>query len=326
MAQARHYLIRNPMGTGTMNGRKKLYIQEVAPRDGFQNEKQFIDTHDKIEFINRLSRSGYAKIEATSFTSPKAIPALKDADMVMHEIQREPGVIYTVLVPNVRGAERALACNVDEVNLVMSVSETHNRANLRMTREQSFGQLADVVTAVRGSKVAINVSLSTVFGCPMEGDIAATEVFQLMDKFAQFGVNGITLCDTTGMAYPTQVEEIARHAKDRFPQLELTMHFHNTRGMALANTLAAIGVGCDRFDASLGGLGGCPYAPGASGNVCTEDLVHMLELMGYDTGVDLEEILLIAGTLPKLTGHDVPSQILKAGPRLTLHPAPVQAA
>jgi len=309
-----------------MEGGKKLYIQEVAPRDGFQNEKQFIDTHDKIEFINRLSGSGYAKIEATSFTSPKAIPALKDADMVMHEIRRQPGVVYTVLVPNARGAERALACNVDEINLVMSVSETHNCANLRMTREQSFGQLSDVVGAVRGGNVAINVSLSTVFGCPMEGDIAAAEVFGFMERFAHLGVDGITLCDTTGMAYPSQVEEIAREAKRRFPQLELTMHFHNTRGMALANTLAAIGAGCDRFDASLGGLGGCPYAPGASGNVCTEDLVHMLALMGYDTGVDLDEILRISGMLAGLLGHDVPSQILKAGPRLKLHPAPVQPA
>src|SRR3546814_8388721 len=160
--------------------------------------------------------------------------------MVMHEIQRNPQVIYTVLVPNVRGAERALACNVDEVNLVMSVSETHNQANLRMTREQSFAQLADVVGAVRGTDTAINVSLSTVFGCPMEDDIAATEVFGLMDRFAQLGVDGITLCDTTGMAYPSQVEEIAAQSRSRFEQLELTMHFHNTRGMALANTLAAI--------------------------------------------------------------------------------------
>ncbi|MGB6104728.1 MAG: hydroxymethylglutaryl-CoA lyase [Pusillimonas sp.] len=305
-----------------MNDGKRLYIQEVAPRDGFQNEKQFIDTQDKIDFINDLSQSGYAKIEATSFTSPRAIPALKDADMVMHEIDRNPDVIYTVLVPNVRGAERAMACNVDEVNLVMSVSETHNRANLRMTREQSFAQLADVTGAVRGTDVAINVSLSTVFGCPMEGDIETREVFGLMDRLAQLGVRGITLCDTTGMAYPTQVEDIAGQAKARFPQLELTMHFHNTRGMALANTLSAIRMGFDRFDASLGGLGGCPYAPGATGNVCTEDLVHMLELMGYDTGIDLDRILGISGRLPRLTGHDVPSQILKAGPRLTLHPAP----
>src|SRR5690606_28904362 len=179
----------------TMDSRKKLYIQEVAPRDGFQNEQRFIDTHDKIDFINRLSQSGYAKIEATSFTSPKAIPALKDADMVMHEIERNPDVIYTVLVPNVRGAERALACHVDEVNLVMSASETHNRANLRMTREQSFAQLSDVVSVVRDTDVAINISLSTVFGCPMEGDVETSEVFRLMERFASLGVRGITLCD-----------------------------------------------------------------------------------------------------------------------------------
>ncbi|WP_043519140.1 hydroxymethylglutaryl-CoA lyase [Achromobacter arsenitoxydans] len=306
--------------------RKTLYIQDVAPRDGFQNEKQFIETQDKIDFINALSQSGYAKIEATSFTSPKAIPALRDAEVVMHEIVRNPDVIYTVLVPNVRGAQRALECNVDEVNLVMSVSETHNRANLRMTREQSFEQLSDVVSAVRGSRVAINVSLSTVFGCPMEGDINAFDVLELVGRFAALGVDGVTLCDTTGMAYPTQVGKIGREVRKLFPNLTTTMHFHNTRGMALANTLAALEAGIDRFDASLGGLGGCPYAPGASGNVCTEELVHMLELMGYDTGVDLTRILDIAATLPALVGHDIPSQILKAGPRLTLHPAPDQGA
>lgn len=302
--------------------RKKLYIQDVAPRDGFQNEKQFIETQDKIDFINALSQSGFAKIEATSFTSPKAIPALRDAEAVMHQIERNPDVVYTVLVPNVRGAQRALECNVDEVNLVMSVSETHNRANLRMTREQSFEQLSDVVSVVRGSRVAVNVSLSTVFGCPMEGDINAFDVLELVGRFAALGVDGVTLCDTTGMAYPTQVGKIGREVRRLFPDLTTTLHFHNTRGMALANTLAALEAGIDRFDASLGGLGGCPYAPGASGNVCTEELVHMLELMGYDTGVDLTRILGIAATLPALVGHDIPSQILKAGPRLTLHPAP----
>ena len=302
--------------------RKKLYIQDVAPRDGFQNEKQFIETQDKIDFINALSQSGFAKIEATSFTSPKAIPALRDAEAVMHQIERNPDVVYTVLVPNVRGAQRALECNVDEVNLVMSVSETHNRANLRMTREQSFEQLSDVVSVVRGSRVAVNVSLSTVFGCPMEGDINAFDVLELVGRFAALGVDGVTLCDTTGMAYPTQVGKIGREVRRLFPDLTTTLHFHNTRGMALANTLAALEAGIDRFDASLGGLGGCPYAPGACGNVCTEELVHMLELMGYDTGVDLTRILGIAATLPALVGHDIPSQILKAGPRLTLHPAP----
>ena len=300
----------------------RLYINEVATRDGFQNEAVFIPTDEKVALIDALSGCGYAKIEATSFTSPRAIPALRDAEEVMHRIVRKPGVEYTVLVPNVRGAERALSCGVDEINLVMSVSETHNRANLRMTRDASFEQLKAVADSVKDSGLAINVSLSTVFGCPMEGDIESGEVLSWVDRFARLDVRGITLCDTTGMAYPSQVEALLKDVKARFPSLMLTAHFHNTRGLGLANVLAAINAGIDRFDASLGGLGGCPYAPGASGNICTEELVHMLELMGYDTGVSLERCLACSAELPRLVGHDIPSQILKAGPRLALHPAP----
>jgi hydroxymethylglutaryl-CoA lyase len=302
--------------------RPRLYIQEVATRDGFQNEARFIETDDKVALIDRLSACGFAKIEVTSFTSPRAIPALRDAEAVMHRIERRAGVVYTVLVPNVRGAERALSCDVDEVNLVMSVSESHNRANLRMSREESFAQLRDVIEVVSRTRVAINVSLSTAFGCPMEGDVAEDEVLSWVARFATLGVHGVTLCDTTGMAYPNQVRQLAQRTRDEFAGLEATLHFHNTRGMALANTLAALDAGIDRFDASLGGLGGCPYAPGATGNVCTEELVHMLELNDYDTGVDLSQVLQAAAHLPALIGHDVPSQLLKAGRRLDLHPAP----
>lgn len=306
--------------------KKRLYIQEVATRDGFQNEGQFVDTNQKVDLVNQLSRCGFAKIEVTSFTSPKAIPALRDAEAVMHQIERQPGVEYTVLVPNVRGAERALSCGVDEVNLVMSVSESHNLTNLRMSRERSFAQLSDVIAVVKQTNVAINVSLSTAMGCPMEGDVPLEEVTRWMHCFAELGVRGITLCDTTGMAYPSQVRSLCRKAKATFPELELTLHFHNTRGMALANTIAALDAGIDRFDASLGGLGGCPYAPGATGNACTEELVHMLDLEGYDTGVDLTGVLAAAARLPGLIGHDVPSQLLKAGRRLDLHPMPDFAA
>ena len=301
---------------------KRLYIQEVATRDGFQNEKQFVDTDAKIALVNALSACGFAKIEVTSFTSPKAIPALRDAEAVMHGIARREGVVYTVLVPNVRGAERALSCGVDEVNLVMSVSETHNRANLRMSREQSFAQLREVIGVMKTTPVAINVSLSTSMGCPMEGDVAVEEVLRWTERFAGLGVHGVTLCDTTGMAFPKQVGDLCRSARDAFSALQLTLHFHNTRGMALANTLAALDAGIDRFDASLGGLGGCPYAPGATGNVCTEELVHMLELDGYDTNIDLGRALAASARLPALIGHDVPSQLLKAGRRLDLHPIP----
>src|SRR5580698_156314 len=217
---------------------KRLYIQEVATRDGFQNEKQFVDTDAKIALLDALSACGYAKIEVTSFTSPKAIPALRDAEAVMHGIARNEGVIYTVLVPNVRGAERALSCDVDEVNLVMSVSETHNRANLRMSREESFAQLRDVIEVVSKTRVAINVSLSTAFGCPMEGDVPEDEILGWVGRFAELGVHGVTLCDTTGMAYPNQVRQLAQRTRDQFARLETTLHFHNTRGMALANTMA----------------------------------------------------------------------------------------
>ncbi|MNQ68041.1 Hydroxymethylglutaryl-CoA lyase YngG [compost metagenome] len=231
-----------------------------------------------------------------------------------------------MLVPNVRGAERALACNIDEANLVMSVSEPHNRSNLRMSREQSFAQLSEVVSVIGQGPVAINVSLSTVFGCPMQGDVAVGEVLHWVERFAELGARGVTLCDTTGMAYPSQVEALSRAVRERFPALQLTLHFHNTRGMALANALAAIEAGVDRFDSSLGGLGGCPYAPGASGNVCTEDLLHMLQLMGFNTGVDLDRVLTVAAQLPGLIGHEIPSQILKAGKRLDLHPIPAHVA
>ena len=311
------------MKTTTWNGAgRRIYMQEVGTRDGLQMEQAFVPTEDKIALVNALSAAGLAKIEVTSFTSPTAIPPLRDAEIVMREIERRPGVVYTALVPNMRGAERAIESKTDELNLVMSASETHNLANLRMTREQSFTSLAQVVTLAHEADVEVNVSLSCVFGCPMEGDVAEAEVFGLVQRFADLGVGGITLCDTTGMAYPSQVAHTTAAARARWPGMDFTLHFHNTRGMGLANVLAAIDAGADRFDASLGGLGGCPYAPGASGNVCSEEIVHALQLMGFDTGVDLPALIAAAERLPGLIGHDIPSQIVKAGQRLHLHPVP----
>src|SRR5690349_5634680 len=235
--------------------RERVYLNDVAPRDGLQIEPVFVATRDKVALIDALSHAGFAKIEATSFVSPKAIPALADAEAVMHAIERVPGVEYVVLVPNLRGMERAAACNVDEINLVMSVSETHNRANLRMPREGSFDQLAQVIAALSGQRARCNVSLSTSFGCPMEGSIAEDEVLRWADRFVALGVDGITLCDTTGMAFPTQVEHIVQRCLRRYPSTALTLHFHNTRGMGLANIAAALRAGARRFDAALGGLG-----------------------------------------------------------------------
>ena len=301
---------------------RAIVMQEVGTRDGLQMEAAFVPTEDKIALVNTLSDAGLRKIEVTAFVSPQAIPALRDAEIVLREITRRPGTVYSALVPNVRGAERALDARTDELNLVMSVSETHNLANLRMTRAQSFKGLAEVIALVRGSPAVVNVSLSCCFGCPMEGDVPAEVVMDWAARFVDLGVHGITLCDTTGMAYPSQVAALTAAFRARWPDTEVTLHFHNTRGMGLANVLAAIDAGADRFDASLGGLGGCPYAPGATGNVCTEEVVHALELMGYATGVNQDLLLEAAGRLPALIGHDVPSQIVKAGRRLDLHPVP----
>ncbi|MCY1390009.1 Hydroxymethylglutaryl-CoA lyase YngG [compost metagenome] len=239
----------------------------------------------------------------------------------MRRIERVPGVQYAALVPNVRGAERALACAVDELNLVMSASSTHNLANLRMTPEQSLAQFADIV-AIAAGRAQVNVSLSTAFGCPFEGAIADAVVLGLLERLAQIGIQRVTLCDTTGMANPAQVRRLCHAVRTAWPGLTLTAHFHDTRSMGLANALAALEAGVDRFDASLGGLGGCPFAPGASGNVCTEDLVHMFEAMGYDTGVDLDALLVLARGLPELVGHDVPGQVAKAGPWTRRYPVP----
>jgi len=301
----------------------RIHFNEVATRDGFQIEPNFIPTDTKVALVDALSACGYAKIEATSFVSPKAIPMMRDAEEVMGRITRVPGVEYTVLVPNLRGAERALESKADELNLVMSTSETHNLANLRMGREQSFAALAEVVRHVDG-RTPINVSLSTAFGCPMEGDVPEQEVLKFAQRFADIGVRGLTICDTTGMAHPTQVSRMVEALQQRLSSVQLTLHFHNTRGMGLANVLAAVQGGIVRFDGSLGGLGGCPYAPGASGNICSEDAIYMLHVMGYDTGMDMTRLLAAARSLPHVVGHDVPGQVAKAGWITDLHPAPVQ--
>ena len=303
---------------------KRIYIQEVVTRDGFQAESVFIPTEEKITLINRLSRAGYAKIEVSSFTSPKAIPMLADAEAVMKGIKREPGVEYTVLIPNLKGAERALTVGVDEFNLVMSVSEAHNQANLKMSREDSFRGLSMVIELAHANKTAVNISLSTSFGCPMSGITSLAELMHWVDRFANVGVRGITICDTTGMANPTQVQVICEAAQAKYPQLQWTLHFHNTRGMGLANALAAVNSGINRFDSSLGGLGGCPYAPGATGNICTEELVHMFDLMGFDTNMQIDTLLECSKDLQSLIGRVLPSQLLMAGKVDRLYEAPCQ--
>jgi len=301
---------------------ERLIVQEVSPRDGLQIEPTWVDTPDKIALIDQLSLAGFSRIEAGSFVSPKAIPALRDGDDVFRGIKRHPGVIYVALIPNLRGAQRAIDAGADELNLVMSASQTHNLANMRMRCEQSLTAFADVVAFAAGHPVSLNGSIATTFGCPFEGKIDEDRVLQIVDAYLELGMQGISLADTTGMANPRQVHRLVQRVLTRVPASALTLHFHNTRGLGLSNVLAAYEAGARRFDASLGGLGGCPFAPGASGNICTEDLVNLCEEMGIDTGIDLPHLLTMSRRLPALLGHDMPGQVAKAGRNCDLHPAP----
>lgn len=300
----------------------RLIVQEVAPRDGLQIEPTWVETADKIQLINALSTAGFTRIEAGSFVSPEAIPALRDGEAVFQQIERRAGVIYVALVPNLKGAERALAAKADELNLVMSASQTHNRANMRMSCESSLAAFGDIVRHVKGVGVLLNASVATAFGCPFEGAIDEDRVVSIVDTYREMGIEGITLADTTGMANPRQVRRLVERVLQRVPSSALTLHFHNTRGLGLANVLAAYEAGARRFDAALGGLGGCPFAPGASGNICTEDLVNLCDEVGIPTGIDLEKLLALSRALPALLGHDVPGQVAKAGRNCDLHPVP----
>jgi hydroxymethylglutaryl-CoA lyase len=305
----------------------RLYINDVAVRDGFQIEKQFVPTATKIELVNQLSRTGLHKIEVTSFVSPRAVPALADAEPVLAGIERVPGVVYVALIPNVRGAQNAAATarKPDEVNAVVSASETHNRANINRTHAQSLEELPTMVRVAHGAGIKITVSLSTTFGCPFEGHVPEDVVFSFVERFRAMGFDGISLADTTGMANPRQVRDLVARVLERFPapnDTYYTLHFHNTRGMGLANVVAGIEAGVRSFDGSIAGLGGCPFAPGATGNICTEDMVNMLEDMGYDTRVDLAKLLAVARRIPVVVGHDVPGQVMKAGQTLELHEPP----
>ena len=305
----------------------RIYVNDVAVRDGFQIEKHFIATATKVEVINQLARTGLHKIEVTSFVSPKAVPALADANEVLSGIDRVPGVVYVALVPNIRGTQNAAAAarKPDEVNGVISASETHNRANINRTHEQSLGELDTMVKVAHEAGMKITMSLSTTFGCPFEGHVHEDVVFQFVERFRKAGFDGISLADTTGMANPRQVRELTAKVLERFPapnETYYTLHFHNTRGMGLANVVAGIQAGVRSFDGSVSGLGGCPFAPGATGNICTEDMVNMLEDMGYDTRIDLAKLLAVARRIPAVVGHDTPGQVMKAGQTLELHDPP----
>lgn len=305
----------------------RVHINDVGVRDGFQIEKNFIPTEIKISLIDQLTATGLAKVEATSFVHPKFVPNMADAETVLKEIIRRDGVMITAITPNMKGMERAVACHtsggkIDEMNLFMSASETHNLANVKRTHAQSLADFAEMIPLAKSVGIKLSGTLSTSFGCPFEGNVPEERVLGFAEKYLEMGFDTLTFADTTGMANPAQVERMMREATRRFPKTEITLHFHNTRGMGLANVVAGIRAGVLSYDASIAGLGGCPFAPGATGNICTEDVVNMLNDMGIETGVDLDALLNVAVKIPAVVGHDVAGQVMKAGKTMHLHPVP----
>ena len=296
----------------------RIHIQEVGMRDGLQSAGKFVETEDKVRLLNDLSKTGLSKIEVTSFVSPKAVPLLADAEAVLSAIDRWAGVAYSALIPNTRGLDRALSVELDEVNVVMSVSEAHNMANLRMTCEDSIAQFHQIC-ANRGT-LKVNGTLATAFGCPFTGHVSESMVLDWAKRYMDTGIDSLTLADTVGTATPNQVFDLCGAAIGEFPGVEITLHLHNTRGLGIANALAGVAAGIRRLDASVGGIGGCPYAPGATGNICTEDLVHALIFDGYKCAVDLDRLIAISHDLEAILSDSLPGLVRQAGSKVTRHP------
>ncbi|AVQ99162.1 hydroxymethylglutaryl-CoA lyase [Oceanobacillus iheyensis] len=292
-----------------MNFPPKVTVKEVGPRDGLQNESAFVSLDAKVEWINMLSETGVSYIEVSSFVRPEWIPQLKDATEVAKRIKRHPGVTYAALVPNQRGLERALEVDVDEVCVFISASETHNLKNVNKTIADTIPIMEKVAEDARKSNKRIRGYISTVFGCPYEGETSIDQVLFICDKLLEMGVEELSIGDTIGIADPLQVENVTKSLLSHFSSDRLAMHFHDTRGTALANVLTAMNLGIAKFDSAVGGLGGCPYAKGASGNLATEDLLYMLHRMGIHTGIDTEKVreaaTYIAKHVPELSSHQM---------------------
>ena len=280
---------------------KRAEVIEVCPRDGFQNVRVPIPTSEKIALLDALAEAGFKTIEVTSFVSPKAIPQMADAAEVMTDFKRKHGAIEAMaLVPNVKGAEKALSAGTDTLNFVVSASESHNRENTRRTVEESLSELAEVCR-IKGDK-KIHVSVATAFYCPFEGEIAKEAVLKVIERALSLGCGGLSIADTIGTAHPVKIHDTLSAVRKEYPRERIVLHLHDTQGMALVNTLTALFLGYDAFDGAVGGLGGCPFAPGAAGNVSTEDLVIFLERLGVETGVNISKILNIARSITDRLG------------------------
>ena len=290
-------------------------VREVGPRDGIQSERAHVATADKIALIAALARSGLRYIEAVSFVSPKAIPQMADAREVWAGLDRDPTVFYSALVPNRKGAEAAAECGVDGMQVFLAASDSYNLKNVRKSTEESIADVREVVEVGRRAGIPVEGTISTAFGCPYEGDVSVARVVAVTRRVVDAGIGTISYGDTTGMGTPRRVQRVIAAIRHAVPDLTLNMHFHDTRGTGLANVLAALEMGVDYFDSSIGGMGGSPYAAGATGNIATEDLVHMLSDMEIDTGITFDALLDAARLAQGLIEGELPSKVLKAGPR-----------
>jgi hydroxymethylglutaryl-CoA lyase len=290
----------------------KVRVVEVGPRDGLQNEQRSISTDDKVRFIDLLSTAGFGVVEATSFVHPKVIPQLADAGEVFERIEKRPGVRYPVLVPNARGMERALAAGVREIAVFTAATDSFNRHNINTDIEESLRDIARVLASARRDAVWTRGYISACFGCPYEGDVAPAKVVDVALRLIDLGVDEVCLGDTIGVSTPGGVERVLEPVLARIPTERLGLHFHDTRGTALANTLRALQLGCFVFDASAGGLGGCPYAPGAAGNLASEDLLYMLHGMDIHTGVDLGRVMEASRFIAERLGRPLTSKVYQA--------------
>ena len=296
-----------------MNLPSRVSLCEVGLRDGLQNEKVILATDDKMELLQGLIEAGFPVIEVGSFVHPKAVPQMADTDEVYKRIGQVPGVELRALIANLRGVQRAVACGCKKVKLNVSASRQHNLRNLNMTPEESVAGFAECVEAAKAKAIPVSGSISMPFASPWEGRTPVEDVDSIIEAYLKVGVSEISLSDASGMAVPNQVKDLCEHVREKYPEATWWLHFHNTRGMAMANIIAAMEAGMTQFDTSFGGLGGCPFVPGAAGNVSSEDVIHMCDEMGIATGVDVVKVMEMSRRLRELVEHELESYVLKAG-------------
>ena len=298
---------------------QRIVISEVGPRDGLQIERTFIPTERKIALINQLSKTGLDKIEVTSFVHPKVVPQLADAEKVAAGIERKPGIRYAAFIPNAKGAERAVNAGIDDLKVGMAASDTFNELNVRMTTEQGMKAIDEIASVAKGSKSRMVGGIATSFGCPYEGALKPDRLRRMVEQLVALRAPIVYLADTTGVANPDRITRTLEDLRKHFPDTRFGLHLHNTRGQGLANALAGLYCGVADFEGSVGGLGGCPFAPRAVGNICTEDFVHMASEMGIDTGVDLDGLIAASRMAQDMVGRTLPGMVMKAGKAGELH-------